>query len=48
MAGIRDKLIHDNISINLEVVRKTVADDLPPLILHIDRLIQSAPEYWSK
>ena len=31
MAGIRDKLIHDYFGINLEVVWKTVKEDLPPL-----------------
>ena len=29
MAGIRDKLIHDYTSVNLEVVWKTVQQDLP-------------------
>jgi uncharacterized protein with HEPN domain len=32
MAGIRDKLIHDYMMVNLEVVWKTVREDLPPLI----------------
>ena len=32
MAGLRDKLIHDYISVNLEVVWKTVREDLPPLL----------------
>jgi len=32
MAGIRDKLIHDYVSVNLEVVWKTVTGDLPPLV----------------
>ena len=31
MAGLRDKLIHDYISVNLEVVWKTVKNDLPTL-----------------
>lgn len=31
MAGIRHKLIHDYVSVNLEVVWKTVNEDLPPL-----------------
>jgi uncharacterized protein with HEPN domain len=29
MAGIRDKLIHDNTSVNLSVVWKTVTSDIP-------------------
>jgi uncharacterized protein with HEPN domain len=32
MSGIRDKLIHDYISVNLEVVWKTVREDLPGLL----------------
>jgi uncharacterized protein with HEPN domain len=28
----RDKLIHDYVSVNLEVVWKTVREDLPPLL----------------
>ena len=31
MTGIRDKLIHDYVTVNLEVVWKTVREDLPPL-----------------
>lgn len=30
-AGIRDVLIHDYIGVNLEVVWKTLQEDLPPL-----------------
>ena len=32
MAGIRDKLIHDYVSVNWEIVWRTVKEDLPPLI----------------
>jgi uncharacterized protein with HEPN domain len=32
MAGIRDKLIHDYLNVDLEVVWKTVIEDLPPLL----------------
>jgi uncharacterized protein with HEPN domain len=39
MAGIRDKLIHDYVSVNLEIVWKTVVEDLPALIPEIERLI---------
>jgi uncharacterized protein with HEPN domain len=38
MAGIRDKLIHDYITVNLEVVWKTVTEDVPallPLLEHV-------------
>lgn len=40
MAGIRDKLIHDYISVNLEFVWKTVAEDLPVLLPQIERILQ--------
>jgi uncharacterized protein with HEPN domain len=32
MAGIRDKLSHDYLTVNVEVIWKTVTDDLPELI----------------
>jgi uncharacterized protein with HEPN domain len=41
MAGIRDKLIHDYISVNLEIVWKTVAEDLPVLLPQIERILQA-------
>ena len=41
MTGIRDKLIHDYITVNLEVVWKTVAEDLPALIPVIGRIVES-------
>ena len=44
MAGIRDKLIHDYTSVNLEIVWKTVMDDLPGLILQMERIIQAVSE----
>jgi uncharacterized protein with HEPN domain len=40
MAGIRDKLIHDYVSVNLEIVWKTVTDDLPELLAQIESLLQ--------
>ena len=39
MAGIRDKLIHDYVSVNLEVVWKTVTEDLPPLLPALQRVL---------
>ena len=41
MAGIRDKLIHDYTSVNLEVVWQTVIDDLPKLAPQIENLIRA-------
>jgi uncharacterized protein with HEPN domain len=42
MAGIRDKLIHDYTSINLEIVWKTLEEDLPELISQMERIIRDA------
>jgi len=39
MAGIRDKLIHDYLNVNLEVVWKTVQEDLPPLVPDVQRVL---------
>ena len=44
MAGICDKLIHDYVSVNLEVVWKTVAEDLPPLLPQIQRVLDETAE----
>ena len=44
MAGIRDKLIHDYVSVNLEVVWKTLTEDLPPLLPMIERVIDETPQ----
>jgi uncharacterized protein with HEPN domain len=40
MAGIRDKLIHDYISVNAEIVWKTTTEDLPALIPLIDEILR--------
>jgi uncharacterized protein with HEPN domain len=39
MAGIQDKLIHDYVGVNLEVVWKTVTEDLPALLPMIQRIL---------
>jgi uncharacterized protein with HEPN domain len=39
MAGMRDKLIHDYLNVDLRVVWDTVAKDVPFLIGNIQRII---------
>ena len=39
MIGMRDRLIHGYFDINLEVVWKTVTEDLPPLILQLAKIV---------
>lgn len=39
MAGIRDKLIHDYVSVNPAIVWKTVQEDLPSLVIMIDDVL---------
>jgi len=41
MAGIRDKLIHDYVSVDSEIVWRTVTEDFPPLIPQIEHVIQA-------
>ena len=43
MAGIRDKLIHDYVNVSLEVVWRTLTEDLPPLLPMIERVIDETP-----
>lgn len=38
VAGMRDKLIHDYVVVNVEIVWRTIREDLPPLLLEVDRL----------
>jgi uncharacterized protein with HEPN domain len=44
MAGIRDKLIHDYVNVDLLVVWKTVTEDLPPLLPLISQVLGELPE----
>ena len=41
MSGMRDKLIHDYIGVNLKVVWRTIVDDLPGLEKGIRDIISS-------
>lgn len=40
MAGIRDKLIHDYVSVSLEIVWKTVIEKLPTLVPSLRRILE--------
>lgn len=40
VTGMRDKLIHDYIDIDLWVVLKTVKEDVPMLLIEIEKLLQ--------
>lgn len=42
MAGMRDKLIHDYMQVNLAVVWKTAIEDVPPLTPMLRRIIAEA------
>jgi uncharacterized protein with HEPN domain len=39
VSGIRDKLIHDYVTVNQEIVWRTVKEDLPGLIPAIERIL---------
>jgi uncharacterized protein with HEPN domain len=39
MAGMRDKLVHDYSGVNVEVVWKSVAEDLPPLKSQVQQIL---------
>ena len=44
MAGMRDRLIHGYFDVNLDVVWRTVTEDLPPLISQLEELLISENE----
>jgi len=44
MAGMRDRLIHGYFDVSLDVVWKTVIEDLPPLISQLEGLLISENE----
>ena len=37
--GMRDRLIHGYFDVNLDVVRETVIEDLPPLIVQVKKIM---------
>ena len=41
MSGLRDRLIHAYFDINLDVVWRTVMEDLPPLITELEKILSS-------
>ncbi|MBC8435930.1 MAG: DUF86 domain-containing protein [Bacteroidetes bacterium] len=38
MSGMRDRLIHDYLEVDIEIVWKTATEDLPPLVTKIKRI----------
>jgi uncharacterized protein with HEPN domain len=43
MIGMRNRLIHAYFSINLNVVWSTSTEDVPPLIVQLNRLLEDSP-----
>ena len=39
MVGMRDRLIHGYYDVNLDVVWETITEDLPPLIVQLERIV---------
>lgn len=42
IAGMRDRLIHAYFDVNLQTVWDTVTDDLPPLMIQLETLLQTS------
>jgi len=42
MAGMRNRLVHAYFDVNLDMVWRTVTQDLPPLIEKLERVIEQA------
>jgi uncharacterized protein with HEPN domain len=47
MAAIRDKLVHDYLTVNLEIVWKTVTEDIPPLLPSLRRVLDEVRQFES-
>ncbi len=41
MAGIRNRLIHGYFDINLEIVWKTVKEDIPEVIKRLEKVLKT-------
>ena len=41
MVGMRDRLIHGYFDVYPDMVWETVIEDLPPLITHLERIIDT-------
>lgn len=41
MAGIRNKLIHEYFGIDIEILWKTITEDIPPLKIFIQNILES-------
>ncbi|MEW6382048.1 MAG: DUF86 domain-containing protein [bacterium] len=39
MVGMRDRLIHGYFDVNLDIVKETVIEDLPPLVAQLEKII---------
>lgn len=39
MAGMRDKLIHDYVNVSLPIVWKTVREEIPVVLTHLESII---------
>ena len=46
MIGMRNRLIHDYMDIDLKTVWETIQNDLPPLIITIEPLIPPEEPGW--
>lgn len=44
MAGMRDKLIHDYINVNLRIVWKTVQEEVPEVRQNVQHILRSLDE----
>lgn len=39
MAAMRDRLVHDDFGVDPEIVRRTVEEDLPPLLVRLEEIL---------